>query len=243
MNEKTKIAVTELNVLLKEAFADNLLTLVLYGSAAGTAYNKDLSDINVLVILERESADKIFKFGQAAKSLIRKNRISLIIMTREEFTTAADVFPLEYSDIMEEHAVIYGNNDILNIKIDEKNLRLELEEKLRGSVADIRRMLMAAGGNEKPFQKLILHWSSLGAALFRGLLRLKGKNVAGLDAESVAAQVESEYKVSLEGFSVLNRLRQNKKFRPLTALGLTEMLLAPLASLIKTVDAMDKGAK
>jgi hypothetical protein len=176
-----------------------------------------------------------------AKKLIRNNRIAPIIMTHEEFTAAVDVFPLEYSDIMEEHVFIYGNKETLNITINNKNLRLQLEEKLRGSVADIHRMLTLAGGNEKLLQKLILQWSPLGAILFRGLLRLKEKNAAGLNAEAVFAQVETEYNVSLEAFSVLNRLRQDKKFRPITALTVAEMLLEPLVSLVKTVDAMDMG--
>ena len=241
MNEKIDTIMTELSARLKEVFAGDFLALVLYGSAAGGEYNKGISDINVLIILEKSSAAGIFKFGHSAKTLIRKNRITPIIMTREEFSTAADVFPLEYSDIMEKHVFIYGNKEILNIKINKKNLRLQLEEKLRGSVADICKILIEAGGNEKLLQKLLLQWVPLGAVLFRGLLRLKDKNAAGLDVESVFAQVESEYKISLEGFSLLNSLRQSKKNNSVKALTVVDMLLQSLTSLVKTVDAMDKG--
>ena len=240
MNEKTSMIMTEFSARLKEVFAGDLLAVVLYGSAAGDAYNKDLSDINVLVILQKNSAAGIFKCGHTAKNLIRKNRISPIIMTREEFAAAADVFPLEYCDILETHTVVYGDREILNITVSRENLRLQLEEKLRGAAADIRSMLIAAGGTEKTLKKLILLWSSLGGVLFRGLLRLKEKNAAGLNAQAVLAEVEKEYKVSLESFSFLNRLRQNKKFNQFTASALAGMLLEPLMELIHTVDSMDE---
>ena len=239
MDEKIKNLMTEFTASLKEVFAGDLLAVVLYGSAAGSTYTAGASDINVLIILEKSGAEGIFKFGQKVKKLMSNNIISPVIMTLKEFTTASDVFPLEYSEILEEHALIFGNQNILNIKINKKNLRLQLEEKLRGAAAEIRGMLIAAGGNEKVFQRFILRWASLGGVLFRGLLRLKGKNVSGMDAQSIFAKVETEYRVSLEGFSALNRMRQSKKKPAMAASALANMLLEPLMSLIATVDAME----
>jgi predicted nucleotidyltransferase len=250
MNEKTKTAVTELTARLQEAFSDDLLAVVLYGSAAsgvypkGTpAYFEGVSDINVLVILEKGSAAQLSGFGKTAKSLLRKYRLSPFIMTRGEFSTAADVFPLEYYDILEAHEVVYGNKEILTLSVSKENLRLQLEEKLRGAVGDIRAMLVAAGGNEKLLEKLILAWSALGGVLFRGFLRLKGISVSGLDTEAAIAGVEKEYNVSLDGFAVLNRLRQGKKLHPLSATAFAETLLVALGALVQKVDAMDDKPK
>jgi hypothetical protein len=160
-------------------------------------------------------------------------------MTREEFTTAADVFPLEYCDILEANEVIYGIKEIIKISVSKENLRLQLEEKLRGAVGDIRGMLIHSGGNEKLLEKYILGWSSFGGVLFRGLLRLKGKSVTGLDAEAVIALVEKEYGVSLEAFSALNRLRQRKKIGPQKPTAFAETLLEALGALVQKVDAME----
>ena len=239
MNEKIGLIIREFTASLKIILSDNLLAIVLYGSAAGGAYCEGVSDINVLVILEKNNTAKLFSLGRTVKTLLRKHRISPRIMTREEFITATDVFPLEYCDILETHELVYGNGEILDITVERENLRLQLEEKLRGAVGDIHGMIIAAGGNEKLLQKLFLNWSALGGVLFRGLLRLKGKSVTGLDAETAIAETEKEYKVSLEGFSVLNRLRRTKKIRPLTASSLADMLLEPLSTLVHEVDAMN----
>ena len=127
MHEKVSAAIKEFTALLKEVFAEDFLSLVLYGSAAGNAYSADVSDVNVLVILENGSAANVFDLGKAAKSLLRKYRISPFIMARKEFITAADVFPLEYCDILDMHTVVYGDKEILNITVSRENLRHELE--------------------------------------------------------------------------------------------------------------------
>jgi len=239
MHEKIDAVITEFTTSLKEAFAGDLLSAVLYGSAVGNAYCEGISDINILVILEKSDAAKLFKLGQAAKKLVRKYRISPFIMTREEFNAAADVFPLEYFDILENHSLVYGDGGILDITVNKENFRLQMEEKLRGAIGDIRSMLITAGGNEKLLESFLIDWSALGGVLFRGLLRLKGKNASSIDADAVLALTEKEYNVSLEGFATLNRLRQSKKLMSISASSLAEMLLEPLTALVHTVDSMD----
>jgi len=239
MHEETRAAVTEFTNRLKEVFSGDLLAIVLYGSAASGAFVEGVSDINILVILEKSSAASLSLFGKTTKTLLRKYRVSPFIMTREEFTTAADVFPLEYCDILEANEVVYGNEETIKITVSKENLRLQLEEKLRGAVGDIRGMLIEAGENEKLLEKRILGWASFGGVLFRGLLRLKGKSVTGLDAEAVIALVEKEYGVSLEAFTALGRLRQSKKIHPLKPTAFAETLLEALTVLVRKVDSME----
>jgi predicted nucleotidyltransferase len=244
MNEKTRAAVTTLTTRLKEAFSGDLLAVVLYGSAVSDSYCEGVSDINIMIILEKCNATRLSAFGKAAKTLLHKYRLSPFIITREELAAAADVFIIEYCDILDANEVVYGNEEVLKaITVSMENLRLQLEEKLRGAVSDIRGMLVAAGGNEKLLKKFILGWSSLGGVLFRGLLRLKGKNIADLDAEAAIALVEKEYGVSLEGFSVLNNLRQSKKIQPLAATAFAEKLLDGLGVLVQIVDATERKTK
>ena len=243
MNEEIDKTVREFSARLKETFANDLLAVILYGSAVGSTYQAGVSDINVLVVLENSNAEKMFLLGKSVKSLLRKNRISPFIMTREEFVTASDVFPLEYNDILDNNVVVYGNSDVLSIKVNMANLRTELEGKLRGAVGDLRSILIAAEGNENHLGKLILSWSGMGNILLRGLLRLKKVNVSGLDNKAILAEVEKQYGVTLEAFSVLNQHRQGKKpFMP-TASAFADTLLEPLKALVRAVDAMDGGAQ
>jgi hypothetical protein len=226
--------VTEFSSRLQALFGEDLLAVILYGSAARNTYRKGVSDINILVILEKSSPRKIFEAGRAAKSCLRKYRIAPLIMTKTEFTSAADVFPLEYYDMQDAHTVVYGDAEILSLPLSRANLRYQLEEKLRGAVGDIRCMLITSGGNQKLLWKLLVQWSGVGGALFRGLLRLKGIADIPRDTEKLLECVSKEYEITLEGFSALHRFRQGEKADSLT---LAESLLEPLKTLVQAVDA------
>ena len=81
----------------------------------------------------------------------------------------------------------------------------------------------------------------MGGILFRGLLHLKGKSVTGLDAKTILCEVEKEYSVKLDFFSVLNHLRHNKS-PAISVLAFTGMILESLNVLVRTVDAMNGAA-
>jgi predicted nucleotidyltransferase len=221
---------------LKDVFGPDLVSVIVYGSSVRGTYQKGVSDINLLVILEKASPRKVFAAGQKTRALLRKYRITPFIMTREEFASSADVFPLEYADIQEAHQVIYGDGGILTHNPVRANLRYQLEEKLRGAVGDIRDMLLAAAGSEKILGTLLLQWSGVGAALFRGLLRLKGAAGIPEDAGGLLEAVSAQYGVPVEGFSALLRFRGGEKTAPLP---LAEALLEALKALARAVDAME----
>ena len=242
MHQRVSIATNELNARLKEVYAEDFLALVIYGSATGNSYRADISDINALVILEKNSAGNVFKLGKAAKKILHKYRISPFIMTRQELVSALDVFPLEFCDILDMHTLVHGDAKILDITINQKNLRHEMEEKLRGTVNDIHGMILSAQGDEKLLSRFLAHWSGMGNILFRGLLRLKGKSVIGMDYQTILSETEKEYNVPLTSFLVLNDLRYNKKPLTMSASSFSDSILESLNALIRIVDAMDGDA-
>ncbi|MDR1908954.1 MAG: hypothetical protein LBQ35_03445, partial [Spirochaetaceae bacterium] len=189
------------------------------------------SDINILIILERNDTRKIFEAGKRTAALGRKHGITPLIMTREEFLSASDVFPLEYQDILEAHRVLFGNSGLEGLSLDSSHLRLQMEEKLRGALGDIRRMLIAAGGNEKTLGRLLSAWSGVGNTLFRGLLRLRGIEAPRQTGE-LLDRVEREYGVGAGDFSRLN------DFRNLSPAGSGEKPLELAASLLDSLSRL-----
>jgi predicted nucleotidyltransferase len=230
-----KTVMTDFTVRLKDLFGDNLFAVVMYGSAVRGTYRKGSSDINVLVLLEKSSPRKIFEMGRVIKPFLHKHRVNPRVMTREEFISSADVFPLEYGDIKDAHEVLYGESEILNIDLSHAHLRYELEEKLRGAVGDIRYLLLASGGNEKILAKLLNLWAGLCGTIFRGLLRLKGINDIPDEADILLQRVSAEYEVPLDGFAALERFRRGEKTQ---IFDLAESILEALKALARAVYVM-----
>jgi len=230
-----KTIMTDFTNRLKDLFGDNLLAVILYGSAVRGTYRKGVSDINVLILLEKSSPRKIFEMGSVIKPFLRKHQVNPRVMTHEEFVSSADVFPLEYGDIQCAHEIIFGDAEIINIDLSHAHLRYELEEKLRGAVGDIRYLLLASGGSEKILAKLLGLWSGLCGTIFRGLLRLKGISDIPADADALLKRVFAEFEVPLDGFAALERFRQGEKTQ---VLDLAESILEALKALARAVYAM-----
>jgi len=58
--------------ILKDIFRENLVSVSLYGSAAGGNFVEGVSDLNVLILLEKPDPEQIEKLGIKAHKIIKK---------------------------------------------------------------------------------------------------------------------------------------------------------------------------
>lgn len=234
--ENLELITQKFTDLVKDSFKENLCSIVLYGSAASGNYLAGVSDINILIILYESNPAQIFQFGGSAKTQIIKGRITPQILTKEEFLGSSDIFPLEYIDLKTTRKILFGEDVVENLKIASSNLRHQTESMLRGSIATLRQVLVASGGREKT---LLQNLKTLGfgqRALFKGLLRLKGIDTAGLSDQKMLDKITAEYSVNAEAFSVFLELRQGKTSDPLKT---TQELILTLVKLASAVDTME----
>jgi predicted nucleotidyltransferase len=220
--------------LVKKAFADNLLSVLAYGSYTSGHFVPGVSDVNVLIVLRETDHEKLAWFGGQAHRLIRKHRITPLVLTRSEFRGSADVFPMEYYDMRENHAVLLGEDETKPLELTLQNLRHQLEERLRGTVATLRQMLIASKGRKKVVDRSMKNLFGSMKALFRGLLRVKECPLPAGDHELIEC-VCAQYGLEPEPFATLDELRQSR--RPASN-ELAFRVLAQLQRLIKAVDAL-----
>ena len=85
---------------MQQACGDNLVSVVLYGSAAREDFHEQFSDVNVLVVLQQL---KPASFAAALGGVTWWSRDEKLrppmIMTLEELRESADVFAIELLDI------------------------------------------------------------------------------------------------------------------------------------------------
>jgi hypothetical protein len=171
---------------------------------------------------------------------MRKNKITPLILTRNEFINSADVFPMEYSDIKARNRVIYGEDETKSLSLKNTNLRHQLEDRLRGNVSSLRQLLVASPKSKRIFESnLKILFGSL-TALFRGLLRLKGVTNIPLRGDEALQKIKEEFSINITPFLDLIRLRSGEK---VAARKLAREVLGSLAELIRIVDQMDLKVK
>ena len=159
---------------LRSAYGAQLSSVVLYGSAATSEHIPKQSDYNVLVLLERLDAASLAATSAVARAWRDAGNPPPMTMTVAEWHRSADVFPMEYSDILERNRVLHGTLPVDGIRVDRGHLRLQVEYEAMGKLIALRQGTMAAAGDERRQAELLQVSLSPILVVFRALLRLHG---------------------------------------------------------------------
>jgi predicted nucleotidyltransferase len=226
--------------LLRDVFGEDLVAVVLYGSVLRETFTPGVSDVNLLVIVTDGGRSRVLRLGEEGYRLIRRLRITPLVLSREEFTTSADVFPMEYLDMAETHEVLLGDDVTKELALSNANLRHEIEHQLRGSLVSLRQLAVASA-RRRLFRKRILrreleNWYGSIAAILRGLLRLKGVTVIPAAPEELVSTINTTLSLEPGPFLELLRCRENDCPDSIT---LIDALLERLSRLVEIVDRLD----
>jgi hypothetical protein len=178
----------ELVSQLKAAYGATLQSVILYGSAVAGEHIAKKSDYNVLVILDAVPLDRLAAVGAVLRAWGEAGNPPPMTFTAAEWKSSADVFPMEYADILERHRVLYGNDATEGIQVSRPDLRLQVEQQALGKLLHLRRGAMAAGDDGK--EQIALIEASLSALMvvFRGVIRLGG-DVPSQDYSALSTDV------------------------------------------------------
>ena len=164
---------------LRAAYGNHLSAVVLYGSAAAGEHIPKQSDYNVLVLLDRVDPGALAAASAVARAWGDAGNPPPMTMTVNEWRRSADVFPMEYADILERHRVLHGTLPVDGITVSRENLRLQLEQQVMGKLLQLRQGALLAGTDAKRQAELIAASLSTMMVLFRAVIRLHGEKPEG----------------------------------------------------------------
>ena len=182
------LTLDELVTQLRSAYGAQLSCVVLYGSAASGEHIPKKSDYNVLVLLERIDAGTLAAASAVAGAWRDAGNPPPMTMTVAEWRRSADVFPMEYADILDRNRVLHGSAPFEGITFSREHLRLQLEQQVMGKLLQLRQGALLAGTDGKRQLELVLASLSTIMVLFRAVLRLKGE-VPASDNTAIAERV------------------------------------------------------
>lgn len=174
---------------LQSLSGENALALTFLGAVVyGTFDRRRHTARNVLVLrridleLLRRLAEKGPKFG--------KDRIAApLIMTPEYIQDSLDTFPLEFIEICQCHATLFGEDPFRELSYDPAHVRLQCERELKTILIGMRQGLLASAGKEKLLGTVEADVTERLVRILRGLLWLKGQKEAR-PAPQVLSEVE-----------------------------------------------------
>lgn len=164
----------ELVAQLQKVYGAKLRTVVLYGSAAAGEHIPKRSDYNVLVIVDELTMEHMRAEAAVARAWSEAGNPPPLTLTLAEWRGSADIFPMEYADILERHRVLHGTPPFDDVRVDHAHLRLQLEYEAMGKLLKLRQGILAAGGSEKAQTELLAASLSTIMVIFRAVERLHG---------------------------------------------------------------------
>lgn len=189
------MSIEELVPRLREAFGDGLRCVLLYGSAVeataatgatgGTSAGSARADAHLLVIVDALPVEALEGAARVIADWVGGGRPAPLTLTTAEWRSSADVFAIEYADVLERHRLLYGTLPTDGVQVRPEDIRRELEEQVLGKLLKLRRGIMEAGGDPGRERTLLEVSLPTFVGLFRAVVRLQGEAPPRDDAAAV----------------------------------------------------------
>jgi len=156
-------------------FSDDLISIILYGSAAGKDYRPGKSDINFMIVLSEEGIERLDKAVKTVTKWKKRKVATPLFLTETYVETSMDVFPIEYLNFQRNHILVYGKDILKDLSFNHEFVRLQCEREIKGKLLLLREAFLETAGKGRALKEVIGHSTQAFVAIFKALLYLKGK--------------------------------------------------------------------
>jgi hypothetical protein len=190
-----------------QVFGKDLISLMLYGSAAGGSYVKGKSDINILVVLTPEGINRLEDGFALVKNWRKRNVAVPLVMTKAFIETSLDSYPVEFLNMKNNSVLIYGENVLESLVFKPEDLRLQIERELKSKVLLLREGYLESAGAARQLRQLISKSLTAFVSIFNAMLYLKQAK-APRDKGVTIKEMNEVFQVDAAVFMLCFEIRQ-----------------------------------
>lgn len=219
---------------LKALLGGQLVSVVLYGSAAAGDHTGKHSDINLLVVTKTIMPRELLALSKAVVPWTRQGNPPPLFLTQKQVKHAPDVFPIEILDIQHNHRVLHGPDPVKGLKVSHDDLRVELEHEFRGKLMRLKTRFMLTEARPSQVEKLMVESLSTFLVLFKSALWLYGIKPSPHKMESLR-ELKEYIAFDIGPFETVDRLKHGERIRDLNVLVLFEKYLNSIEAIVDNV--------
>jgi len=181
---------------LAPLFGADLRTLVVYGSAVGSAVGSGAaragvhsagSDVNLAVVAEPLTFAHLQRVAQWWARWRREGFAAPLLLSGGDLARSRDVFPLELLDIQARHRTLAGRELFADLTLAADAVRLECEREAKGKLVRLRELYLELAGSRRDLRALMRDARKSFLAVMRGLLFVAGEGWCEAEPAVVAA--------------------------------------------------------
>jgi hypothetical protein len=221
---------------MRAAAGDNLVSVILYGSAADGDFHPEYSDLNLLCLMRDVSLPALMRIGGVVSWWRSKRHRPPLVITSQELNASADVFSIEFSDMRQRYRVLHGEDPLRDLHVPMTHHREQLEYELREKTFLLRQHLLLAGSDDRQLWEVMLHSLSSFTTLFRHVLVEIGDREWKHSREAVVALSK---KLSFDDSSFLQLMDVRSKQSDRGKLRPSDVAARYLAAITTVADAVD----
>ncbi len=210
----------------KAAFENDLVSIVIYGSAA-EGRMRATSDVNMLLVLKN--------FGQARADRLREPlrighaavQLNAMFLLESEVAAAMDAFAVKFADVVARHRVLYGANPFANLNPPRDALIRRLKQVLLNLQLRLRERYVLLSLREEQLALVIADAAGPLRSIASSLMQLEGSGALAPKAslEKIVQDMhDANLSAALHEMSVAREERQlNEGKAGLTLFALIEI--------------------
>lgn len=225
---------------LKKSYQERLVSAILYGSAASGDHHGKFSDLNVLCVLREITTREIAESEPIFRWWRERNNPAPLLLSDEEVRTATDCFPIEFHDMREQRRVLYGEDVVAGLVIDNAYYRARVEYELRAKLIRLRQKAGGVLSDKELLLRLMMDSISTFCVLIRHSLLLANQP-GSLRKRELIEQAHAVCGLDAAPFGVLLDLREGRlKLKQVDAVPLFENYLKQIHVAVDFVDRMER---
>ena len=222
---------------LGDAWGDELVSVVLYGSAAFDDYSEKVSDFNLLCVLATLGGPQLEAACDAVAWWIKKKQQPPVLMSVRELRSSSDAFAIEFLDIEQGYEIIHGEDVVRSIKVEPAHHRHQVERELRCGVMRLRDRYLAFQRDRRELTDLMCDSLPTFATLLRHAILLSGTS-APMKKQEVFTAAAERLAIDASPFETLLEVRERR--RKLQDGEIREVFESYLAEVSKAADYVDR---
>jgi hypothetical protein len=222
---------------MSKAHGESLVSIVLYGSAAEPGGKDRFSDFNVLCVLDEVTARELAASEPVFRWWREMKNPAPLLLSRDEVRTSTDCFAIEFHDIRERHTILFGEDVVAGVVVDDRFYRAQVEHELRAKMLRLRQKSGGLLSDRDLLLRLMVESLSTFCVLFRHALRLAGEQPR-FGKRDVVAGTAQRFGIDRAPFETLLDLREGK-LKPKQAGDAVALFTAYLNEISTVVNAVD----
>jgi hypothetical protein len=183
---------------VKGVFGEQLEGMLLYGSAVRGEFLPGRSNLNILLLVSSYDSAILKQYSSLHRQWSKEQIVVPLFLTEEELRTSAEIFPLEFLEIQEQHRVLGGRDPFIGFHVKTDRLREAVVQGLTSHSLRLRQRYVEGCGSVEATSILLPLSITSTLPLLRGVQRLLGRPVLS-QSDAVIKDVAEQLMLDLQG--------------------------------------------